>query len=75
MKLRERPTEPTSPAPNDGVTLGIMPIPNGVHLQIHESGTNHVVDFVLSSDNAMSLAVTLMHAVSIAQNADPPTFN
>ena len=75
MKPAPRPSEGDEPLPHDGVTLGIMPIPGGVHLQIHESGTNHVIDFVLSSDNAMSLAVTLMHAVSIAQNADPPTFN
>jgi len=75
VKPIPRPSEGDEPLPHDGVSLGIMPIPNGVHLQIHESGSNHVIDFVLSADNAMALAVTLMHAVQIARDADPPTFN
>lgn len=61
--------------PDSGVSIGVMPVPNGVHLQIHESSTNHVIDFVLSAQNAMGFALALMHAVQIAENADPPTFN
>jgi len=75
MTPRTQPAKPAKPAPDQGVSIGILPVPGGVHLQIHESDTNHVIDFVLSIDNAMALAVTLMHAVNVAQNADPPTFN
>ena len=76
MKLTPRPAQtPETQSPDNGVSIGIMPVPNGVHLQIHESGTNHVIDFVLDTDNAMSFAVTIMHAVQIARDADPPTFN
>lgn len=75
MKPVPRPSEGDEPLPHDGVSLGIMPVPGGVHLQIHESGTPHVIDFVLTTENAVALAVTIMQAVGIVQNADPPTFN
>ena len=75
MTPRAQPAKPAKPAPDQGVSIGVMPVPHGVHLQIHESDTNHVIDFVLSADNAMGFAVALMHAVQIAENADPPTFN
>jgi len=75
VKPVPHPSGGDDPLPHDGISLGILPVPGGVHLQIHESGTNHVIDMVLSADNAMALAVTLMHAVNVAQNAGPPTFN
>jgi hypothetical protein len=75
MTPRTQPRKTSKPTPDQGVSIGVMPVPNGVHLQIHESDTNHVIDFVLNSENAMGFAVALMHAVQIAESADPPTFN